>query len=597
MKIIVIGAGIAGLASAFRLRNMGHNVTVLEASERAGGRATMLGRPNTDDYADAGTQYFHSNYVRTLQLINDLGLSDQTIEISGKTKFFTDTQNSFVTTPAMPWMKPGGITGNFSALIYAVKMTAFRRLDVYGVHENDDLDLIPALESTKNTFVRDYIVRLTSIVGGLNEPSVSNVSALQIWRLIRIILMTNYVSLKKGTASLHAALAERLNVRCNARVETLLLEEDDVKGVRLTGGEEVFADHVVVAVEAPAAAKLTPPSWSNEKAFLSSIDMPPMFNVSFFLDRALEKDVWTYMMPLDVDGPVSFCVDTHQKNPDKTPSGKATVQAWILSPASESLVGALDADIIKAAREHVERFIPGFSSFVEGTSITKHKAAVPQSSVGHNKRAREFLGAVDKRPGISFCGDYFSGGYLECALWSVERALDKLEGKTMKNFKHKYDETTADFLTDKRAGVYKRTFPVSRKALFNCFKDGQAWCDWFHLDDLVWHSEEPFTTGVERTITIGKMQILEHFTEWNEGESFTLRFKSGTSSAMKAFSESYSLTDIDENSCELTWIHRMEVKGAAKIIGPLAKAKFKKDCIAAFDRLEDYMRENIEKYS
>ena len=597
MKIIVIGAGIAGLASAFRLQNLGHDVTVLEASERAGGRAKMLGRPDTEDYADTGTQYFHSNYVRTLQLIDDLGLSDQKIKISGKTRFFTDAENSFVTSPAVPWMKPGGITGNLAALIYALKMTAFRRMDVYGVNASDELDGLAALESTKNKFVRDYIVRLVTIVGALNEPDISKVSTLQIWRLIRIILMTNYVTLKKGTASLHASLAEKIDIRYNAGVDKLLIEGVDVSGVWLNNGEQLRADHVVVATHAPAAATLTPPSWVKEKVFLTSIDTPPTIIVSFFLDRALEKDVWTYFMPLNDDGPVSFCVDNHQKNPDKTPSGKATVQAWIVSPASKGLINACEAEIIKAASENIDRFIPGFSSFVEGAAITRHESAVPQSSIGHNKRALAFLEAIDKRPSISFCGDYFSGGYLECALWSVERTLGKLKGKTMKNFKHEYDKTTPSFLMDKRAGVYKRTFPVSRDALFNCFKDGQAWCDWFHLDDLVWHGEEPFSAGIERTITIGKMQILEHFTEWKEGESFTLRFKNGTSAAMKAFSESYSLKEVDENSCELTWIHRMEVKGAAKIIGPLAKAKFKKDCIAAFDRLEDYMRDNIEKYS
>ena len=424
MKIIIVGAGIAGLAAAFRLQNMGHDVTILEASECAGGRAKILKRPNTDDYADAGTQYFHSNYKRTLQLIDDLGLSDQTIEISGKTRFFTSTSSSFISSPSIPWMKPGGITGNLAALIYAVKMTAFRRMDVYGVNVSDELDVRPAVESTKNKFVRDYIVRLVSIIGGLSEPDVSNVSTLQIWRLIRIILMTKYVSLKKGTASLHAALAERVDIRYNTLVERLLLEGDDVIGVGLENGEAVLADHVIIAAHAPAAAALTPPSWAPEKEFLSSIDMPPMIIVSFFLERALETGVWTYIMPLDDDGPVSFCVDNHQKNPDKTPSGKATLQAWIVSPAAQGLTEASEADITRAASENIERFIPGFSSFIEGSAITHFKAAVPQSSIGHNSRALAFLDAIDKRPGITFCGDYFSGGYLECALWSVERALE-----------------------------------------------------------------------------------------------------------------------------------------------------------------------------
>lgn len=43
-RIIVIGAGFGGLAAAVRLRAMGHRVTVLEARDRAGGRAGVIHR-------------------------------------------------------------------------------------------------------------------------------------------------------------------------------------------------------------------------------------------------------------------------------------------------------------------------------------------------------------------------------------------------------------------------------------------------------------------------------------------------------------------------------------------------------------------------
>src|SRR3954454_279346 len=39
MKIVVIGAGIGGLAAAIRLANAGHHVTILEARTEAGGLA------------------------------------------------------------------------------------------------------------------------------------------------------------------------------------------------------------------------------------------------------------------------------------------------------------------------------------------------------------------------------------------------------------------------------------------------------------------------------------------------------------------------------------------------------------------------------
>jgi len=39
-RIVVVGAGIAGLAAAFRLQQAGANVLVLEATDRPGGRMT-----------------------------------------------------------------------------------------------------------------------------------------------------------------------------------------------------------------------------------------------------------------------------------------------------------------------------------------------------------------------------------------------------------------------------------------------------------------------------------------------------------------------------------------------------------------------------
>ena len=59
MKVIVLGAGIAGLGAATYFSRKGHDVTVLEANDRVGGRAITLRRSGTDDCVDAGTQYYH----------------------------------------------------------------------------------------------------------------------------------------------------------------------------------------------------------------------------------------------------------------------------------------------------------------------------------------------------------------------------------------------------------------------------------------------------------------------------------------------------------------------------------------------------------
>jgi monoamine oxidase len=47
-KIIVVGAGLAGLSAAYELMQAGHDVTVLEAQLRPGGRVFTLRAPFSD---------------------------------------------------------------------------------------------------------------------------------------------------------------------------------------------------------------------------------------------------------------------------------------------------------------------------------------------------------------------------------------------------------------------------------------------------------------------------------------------------------------------------------------------------------------------
>ncbi len=436
MNVLVIGAGISGLAMAHKLTEQGHSVEILEATDQAGGRGMLLNRPGTDDWADVGTQYFHSNYKYGLALIDELGLTPQLKKISGKTRFFTgEKEKSFLVKPSLPWMPPGGLWGNIKAGLFVMRLLLSHPMQVFALEPQERLDRTVALESTSSSFIKDYIVRLLVLTGAMTEPELTNVSLLQVVRLIRIILMTDSVSLKGGTASLHGALAAKANIRFNAPVSELTLEGDKVSGVRLVDGQAISADHVVVAANAPQAADIVPSSWHIEKQFLSGIKMPPTIIVSFFLNRSLEKDVWSYYMPINGNGLVRLCVDTQQKNSGATPSGKATLQAWITNPQSAALMDQTDDAIIDSARADVENYMPGFSSWIEESSVTRHAMTIPQSSVGHNQRALDFLKSADERKEVSFCGDYLSGGYLESALWTVERASNQIKNTINKETK------------------------------------------------------------------------------------------------------------------------------------------------------------------
>src|SRR5688572_7599000 len=74
-KVIVIGAGMAGLVAAYELTKLGHDVTVLEAQHRVGGRVLTLREPWADDlYVEAGAARIPDNHDITLRYVQDFGL-------------------------------------------------------------------------------------------------------------------------------------------------------------------------------------------------------------------------------------------------------------------------------------------------------------------------------------------------------------------------------------------------------------------------------------------------------------------------------------------------------------------------------------------
>jgi protoporphyrinogen oxidase len=246
---------------------------------------------------------------------------------------------------------------------------------------------------------------------------------LHILRLFRIVVLTDYLVLPDGIASLAEALARQYRVRFERPVRRLVVEGDAVTGVELEGDAHVVtADHVVVAVPPPRAAALLPDAWSAERAYLEGVTIPPFALVSFFLDRPLDRRIWSYMLPGDTDRYVSFVTDAARKSPAMVPSGKSVLQAWVCYPASQALLALPDAAVADRCRLELEAFFPGLSSWIEEAHVTRHAWAVPLHRVGHQRRTIEFLRLADVRKGVSFCGDYLTGGFMEAALWSAERA-------------------------------------------------------------------------------------------------------------------------------------------------------------------------------
>jgi monoamine oxidase len=75
-RIVVVGAGLAGLTCAYRLRQAGYAATVYEASDRVGGRCwTRRGAFDAGQIAERGGELIDQGHTAIRQLAQELGLT------------------------------------------------------------------------------------------------------------------------------------------------------------------------------------------------------------------------------------------------------------------------------------------------------------------------------------------------------------------------------------------------------------------------------------------------------------------------------------------------------------------------------------------
>jgi monoamine oxidase len=74
-KIVILGAGLAGLAAGWELRNAGHDVTILEAQLQPGGRVHTIREELADHlYAEAGAGRIPRTHSITMEWVKHFGL-------------------------------------------------------------------------------------------------------------------------------------------------------------------------------------------------------------------------------------------------------------------------------------------------------------------------------------------------------------------------------------------------------------------------------------------------------------------------------------------------------------------------------------------
>ena len=109
-RVIIVGAGIGGLAAGYGLQKRGYEVEILEASDRPGGRMVTL--EYRGDRVDVGAQFYHSNFRCASAFLDALGLNKAKRSVAGKVHYTLEDGSTYLYNSRLPYMKLLGLRGN-----------------------------------------------------------------------------------------------------------------------------------------------------------------------------------------------------------------------------------------------------------------------------------------------------------------------------------------------------------------------------------------------------------------------------------------------------------------------------------------------------
>jgi len=107
-RVVILGAGLSGLAAAWNLMQHGYEVRVLEAQDIPGGRVKTIRAPfKNGGYAEAGALRIPNNHRYTLKYIKLMGLESKLVAYEEDGKHLWYLQGKRFTTPQGEWPLAG----------------------------------------------------------------------------------------------------------------------------------------------------------------------------------------------------------------------------------------------------------------------------------------------------------------------------------------------------------------------------------------------------------------------------------------------------------------------------------------------------------
>lgn len=445
-KVIVAGAGMAGLVAAYELDRAGHDVTLLEAQLRPGGRVLTLRAQFSDGhYAEAGATRIPNTHHQTIEYARQFQLK--------LVPYFPSSGNFVNQIHGVRVTGPRGDFGHAAAGLTAEE----RKLGVTGMWKKYVSGAVeeignPALANWSPTqfaqydavtfthFLRQQGASGAAIDVMLLGRDLDGVSALRMLADLAVNgTVTGYFKIDGGNDLLPRALAQKLSarIRYGAWVRQIHQDSRHVRATYVQGNLEhtIEADHLICTIPFPVLRQVQfSPILSDEKIeaiqgvyYLSAAEVLLQENRRFWQASGLSGFAFS-------DWPVTVWQPTSDQ------PGRRGILSACMTGGMARRVAALPVDRrIESVSNEMETIFPGTRENFEGGTTKSWdedfwaKGAYQWFRPTQMTTYGPYMATPEGR--IHFAGEHTSpwAGWIEGAIQSGVRAAHEVQETVSKS--------------------------------------------------------------------------------------------------------------------------------------------------------------------